>query len=460
MANIRILPLVLAMGFTTQAQAANLLDITRDALSHNASLSSSRSLYQSVGDNERIELADLLPQISATGSVSRTDVTKSSISSSSSSSGEGDYTSSSVTVNANQTLFNAADWYELATSKDTTRQQKLLLDSDQQQLLYDVASAYFTILNNRDILDARIAQEKAFSRQMDQANQQFEVGLIAITDVQEAKASYDDARAQRIAAEADLQVSFEALQQLTGQQYDSIDGLEEDLAIEAPMPASRGKWVEMALSNNPLIGAAQKGVDVAKGDVKTSRAGHLPTVGAFATYSYDDNDADITGGYQESNQIGIEASLPIYTGGRTSAQVRQSTHLLEQSQFDLLDQQRSTTQSVRALYSQVRSDVLTVKARKQAIVSSRSALEATRSGYEVGTRNIVDVLDAEQTLYQALADYASSRYTYVLDLLNLRQAAGIIDVNAVRDLNESLKSDRQVSLVLNDEDSEELESTP
>ncbi|MEO1871808.1 MAG: TolC family protein, partial [Cobetia sp.] len=158
------------------------------------------------------------------------------------------------------------------------------------------------------------------------------------------------------------------------------------------------------------------------------------------------------------NQIGIQASLPIYTGGRTSAQVRQSTHLLEQSQYDLLDQQRSTTQSVRSLYSQVRSDVLTVKARKQAIVSSRSALEATRSGYEVGTRNIVDVLDAEQALYQALADYASSRYTYVLDLLNLRQAAGIIDINSVRDLNESLKADRQVSLVLNDESSDELEN--
>lgn len=452
MANIRILPLVLAMGFATQAQAADLLDITRDALTHNASLSSSRSLYQSVEDNERVELSDLLPQISATGTVSRTDVTGNS-----QSGVEGDYTDSNIVLNVNQQLFDAADWYELATSKDSTEQQKLLLDSDQQQLLYDVASAYFTILNNRDVLDARIAQEKAFSRQLDQANQQFEVGLIAITDVQEARASFDDARAQRIAAEADLQVSFEALQQLTGQQYDSIDGLEEDLAIEAPVPASRGKWVEMALVNNPLIGAAQKGVDVAKGDVKTSRAGHLPEVGAFATYSYDETDVASSGGYQEYNQIGIQASLPIYTGGRTSAQVRQSTHLLEQSQYDLLDQQRSTTQSVRSLYSQVRSDVLTVKARKQAIVSSRSALEATRSGYEVGTRNIVDVLDAEQALYQALADYASSRYTYVLDLLNLRQAAGIIDVNTVRDLNESLKRDRQVSLVLQDEDDTELD---
>lgn len=456
MANIRILPLVLAMGFATQAQAANLLDITRDALTHNASLSSSRSLYQSVEDNERIELADLLPQITATGTVSRTDVTGNS-----QSGVEGDYNDSNIEVTVNQQLFDAADWYELATSKDTTKQQKLLLDSDQQQLLYDVASAYFTILSNRDVLDANIAQEKAFSRQLDQANQQFEVGLIAITDVQEARASYDDARAQRIAAEADLQVSFEALQQLTGQQYDSIDGLDEDLAIEAPVPASRQKWVEMGLANNPLIGAAKKGVDVAKGDVKTSRAGHLPEVGAFATYYYDETDADTAGGYQEYNQIGIQASVPIYTGGRTSAQVRQSTHLLEQSQYDLLDQQRSTTQSVRSLYSQVRSDVLTVKARKQAIVSSRSALEATRSGYEVGTRNIVDVLDAEQTLYQALSDYASSRYTYVLDLLNLRQAAGIIDINSVRDLNESLRADRKVSLVLSDESVDELEdATP
>lgn len=451
MAKFRILPLVLAMGFATQAQAANLLDITRDAVKHNASLSSSRSLYQSVEDNERIELADLLPQISATATAQHTDITNYS----SSPSSEGSYFGSSIEVSASQALFDAASWYELSTSKDTTRQQKLLLDSDQQQILYDVASAYFTILSNNDILDAKIAQEKAFSRQLDQANQQFEVGLIAITDVQEARASYDDARAERISAAADLQVSFEDLQQLTGKQYDSIDGLKEDLAIEAPVPASRQKWVEIGLANNPLIGAAQKGIDVAKGDVKTAQAGHLPVVSAFASYFYEDSAAEISGGFEEYNQVGIQAEVPIYTGGRTSAQVRQNSHLLEQSQYDLLNQQRTTTQSVRSLYSQVRSDVLTVKARKQAIVSSRSALEATRSGYEVGTRNIVDVLDAEQALYEALSDYATSRYTYVLDLLNLRQAAGIIDISTVRDLNESLVNDQQVSLLLADEEPEQ-----
>jgi outer membrane protein len=181
--------------------------------------------------------------------------------------------------------------------------------------------------------------------------------------------------------------------------------------------------------------ASQAGVEVSRSGVDIARADRLPTVNAFANYSYADGDADGVSGHDSASQVGLEASLPLYTGGRTSASIRQNTYLLEASQYDFESQRRDTVQQVRSFYTQVSNDVSTVEARAQAVVSNQSALDATRAGYEVGTRNIVDVLNAEQNLYNAVADFASARYDYVINLLTLRQQSGTLDVPAVEEVN-------------------------
>lgn len=439
-----LLPLLVAAAMAAPAaQAADLLTIARDALENNAELSAARSQTGSAEAGRDVERADFLPQVDASADVthSRTYESRTSPRQPGELSGDDNVNGVGLTLQATQALFSAIDAREVERSEREIDQQLYSLAATEQGVLIEVASAYFEILRAHEVLEARRAQERAINRQLEQAREQFEVGLIAVTEVEEAKAAFDQARAVRIAAESDLQVRFEALERLTGQRYDSIDALGEEMEIAPPSPAERDDWVEMAVQNNPLVLASQAGVEVSRSAVEVARAGRLPRLNAFASYNYSDNDAEGVEGYDSSSQVGLEASLPLYSGGRTSASIRQNTYRLESSQYDFEDQRRSTIQNVRSSYTRVTNDVSTVEARAQAIVSNQSALDATRAGYEVGTRNIVDVLNAEQNLYDAIADHASARYDYVINLLTLRQQAGTLDEEAVAEVNGWLDGD-------------------
>ncbi|WP_106478766.1 TolC family outer membrane protein [Phytohalomonas tamaricis] len=463
MSKFRVLPLVFAISMASQAQAADLLTIARDALANNASLAASQAGYSSTKEGIDIARGALLPQITASGSMTHYDVVESQSSSTSTASAasatdttaaastnagtdDDHYTSTAVSVQATQALFDATNWYNLEAAKRSAAQEALTLAEDRQQVLYDVANAYFEVLRARDQLDALRAEERAIGRQREQTQEQFNVGVIASTDVQEAEASYDQVRAERIAQESTLEVNFEALERLTGKRYASIDGLADDLPIEHPQPSSRSAWVEMANSQNLALQAARAGIDIARANVDVARAGHYPTLDAVAAYDYSRSSVDYLRGHGEEASIGVQLSLPIYTGGSTSAQVRQNTYLLEQAQFQAEDQLRDASQQVRSYFSQVASNVLSVAAYKRAIESNRSSLEATRNGYEVGTRTIVDVLDAQENLYTAIYNYAGARYDYVLNLLALRQQAGILDTDSLDALNKWLRADKPVSL--------------
>jgi outer membrane protein len=199
---------------------------------------------------------------------------------------------------------------------------------------------------------------------------------------------------------------------------------------------------------------AEAGIDVARSSVEVARAGQQPVISAFASYGW--SDSDRTGAdYESQSQIGLRASLPLYTGGSTQAQIRQSGFLLEATQYDFEAQRRDTIQQVRSLFTRVNNEVETVEARRQAIVSNRSALEATRSGYEVGTRNIVDVLNAEQNLFSAIAEHAEARYDYILSLLQLQQQAGLLGPDSIQAINAWLSEEEQVSLELPDESNDD-----
>ncbi|MGM0855603.1 MAG: TolC family outer membrane protein [Pseudomonadota bacterium] len=449
----KLLPAVVLSLWAMPAWSADLLTITRDALENNAELSSARSESQSVEAGRDVARGDLLPQVNASGNVAHNRQYESQSSAAGTQAGQpGDglgntagnddpFNSVSLTLEASQALFDARNSREVTQAERQIDQQVYVLASTEQQVLIDVATAYFDILRANDILDARLAQERAIGRQLEQAQEQFEVGLIAITEVEEAQASFDQSRAERIAAQSDLQVSFEVLERLTGQRYANIEALSDDYPIAPPTPSNRDEWVDLAVENNPLVLAEQAGVEVSRSGVGIAEAQRLPTLEAFANYQYSDNDIDGVEGYDTSSQIGLSANWPLYTGGSTQASIRQSTYQLEASQYDFEAQRRDTVQQVRSLYTQVSNDVSTVDAREQAIVSNQSALDATRAGYEVGTRNIVDVLNAEQNLYNAISDYAQARYDYVVNLLSLRQQSGRLDVEAVEDINAWLQGE-------------------
>ncbi|OHV10605.1 TolC family outer membrane protein [Kushneria phosphatilytica] len=456
MPKFRVLPLVIAVSVASQAQAADLMTVARDALINNADLAASRAGYSSTREGEAIARGDLLPQVTASGSMTRYNIDSQQSSSATSGLGNGGtglggndnhYSSRSVQVEATQALFDATNWYQLEAAKRETAQEALSLAGDRQQLLYNVAEAYFNVLRAKEQLDTLRAEERAVASELRQARQQFDVGTVAATDVYEAQATYDQTRSERIAQESTLQVNFERLEQLTGQQYASIDGLADNLPIKNPEPASRDAWVDMASTQNLDLKAARAGIEVARSNLDTSRAGHLPTLSAFANYQWGDSTNDqLDNDDDRQTQVGIQASVPIYSGGSTSAQVRQSTYSLEQSQYQAESSLRSAVQNVRSYFASVVNDVLTVQARQRSIQSNRASLEATRSGYEVGTRNIVDVLDAQQNLYSAIYDYADARYNYITDLLSLRQSAGILDVGTIQTLNDWLRDDKAVRL--------------
>ncbi|QJQ96097.1 MULTISPECIES: TolC family outer membrane protein [Halomonadaceae] len=437
-------------------QAADLLTVTRDALLNDATLASAQATYRGVEAGRGVQRGALLPQISLAAEAAHNRAYSSqSVAGASAGTGtagitalDDNYNSAGLTLEASQALFNASRWYELERADRQLNQQEFSLQATEQQLLFDAASAYFEILRASDILEARQAQERAIERQLSQSRQQFEVGLIAITEVDEAEAVYDLARAERIAAQSDLQVSFEALERLTGLRYPNIDGLTGELPIEPPQPADRDQWVEMAMIHSPLLLLAQAGVEISRSDVDIARAQRMPILEAFAAYQYADSDSDVIEGHDSASQVGMRASLPLYTGGATSASINQSTFVLESTQYDAEAQRRDTVQQVRSLFTRVSNDVETVEARRQAVVSNQSALNAARSGYEVGTRNIVDVLNAEQNLYDAISAHANARYDYVLNLLGLRQQAGTLDVEAITAVNEWLSDEASVSLEL------------
>ncbi|WP_017429847.1 TolC family outer membrane protein [Vreelandella jeotgali] len=448
-----LLPSLVAAAWAVPAWSADLLTITRDALDSNAALESAEAVTESTRAAREAEQGNLLPQIRAEGSVAHSEQFERQTRSGPAGAGNQDdsVNSASFTLEATQALFDALDSREVTRAERQVDQQVYQLAATEQEVLINVASAYFEILRAHEILEARRAQERAIGRQLEQAKEQFDVGLIAVTEVEEAQARFDQSRAERIAAQSNLQVRFEALERLTGERYSSIEALADEVPVKAPVPDDRQHWVELAIEKNPRVLASQAGIEVSESNVDIARAGRLPEVNAFARYNHDDNDADGVDGYNAEGQVGVQLSLPIYTGGTTTANIRRNTYQLKSSQYDFEDQRRETVQQVRSRYTQVSNDVSTVEARRQAVVSNQSALDATRAGYEVGTRNIVDVLDAEQNLYNAMADYASARYDYVINLLTLRQQSGVLDEKALEKINGWL-SDDSVSLTLPEAD--------
>ncbi|MGR4067286.1 TolC family outer membrane protein [Billgrantia sp. C5P2] len=458
------LAVFVGMAMAANAQAADLWTIAQDALDNDAELSSTRAGFRATEAARDVQRGTLLPQISIGGNAAHSRVYSSSfegqVGAQVPGQGGGDagfgaaqddtVNSVGLSLDAEQALFDPTRRAQLERAEREIDRDALGVDAAAQQLLFNVANAYFEILRAHDVLSARRAQEAAISRQLEQAQERFEVGLIAITDVHEAQASYDLARAQRLAAEGAMQVSFEALERLTGHRYDSIDALDDEVPIARPVPADREEWVELAMANSPLVLSAEAGIEVARSSVDVARAGQLPVVSAFANYGWSDTDRTGTN-HQSESQVGLRASLPLYTGGSTQAQIRQSGFLLEASQYDFEAQRRDTIQQVRSLFTRVNNDVETVEARRQAIVSNQSALEATRSGYEVGTRNIVDVLNAEQNLFNAIAEHAEARYDYVLGLLQLQQQAGLLGPDSIQAVNAWLSEEERVLLELPDE---------
>lgn len=427
---LRLTPLFIGITlFCQTAIASNLMDIYHEAEEHDAELASAESSFFAQQEVVPQSRSALLPNVNFSTEHSNNRLEGNDIN------GTDRYDDTTHSVELRQALFRANSWFNLQNAQALSDQAESNYSAEQQDLIFRVADAYFSVLRAQDNLASSRSEETALQRQLDRAEQRFQVGLIAITDVHEAQAAFDIARVARIEDERDIDVSFEELEKLTARSYPFIASLSKEMGINPPSPNNRQTWVDSALQNNLSIIAAQYSVEAAQNNLSEQKSGHLPTIDLVASYNDNQNESFTNFSDTEGRSIGVELNLPLYQGGETSSRVRQAYYQLEQSQYDLELIRRTTLQDIRSLFRTVNTDVLSVAARQQAIISNRSALEATQAGYDVGTRDIVDVLNAQRSLYAAIRDHANARYDYVLDTLELHQTAGTLSPDHLEELN-------------------------
>ncbi|HET7203981.1 MAG TPA: TolC family outer membrane protein [Steroidobacteraceae bacterium] len=331
-----------------------------------------------------------------------------------------------------QSLFRWDQWQALKRADATVAVAEANFRAAQQNLLVRVSTAYFDVLAADDTLSAAQATLEALARQLEQADKRFEVGLIAITDVQEARAAHDSATAGVIAAKRTLATTQEVLRELTNETYTTLAKPAEQMPLDQPQPADEQGWVDRALENNLAVIAARLETEVAARDVKVAQAGHFPTVELFATYNEFDSDATQTNNgvtqpadaTQTEDMVGVQVTVPIFTGGATRSRVRESVYLQRAAREKLEGTMRSAERETRDAYLSLIAEKARVQALAQAVKSSQTALEATEAGFEVGTRTTVDVLAARRTLFEAQRDYARTRYDYLINIVRLESAAG------------------------------------
>ncbi|HEU4616830.1 MAG TPA: TolC family outer membrane protein [Gammaproteobacteria bacterium] len=345
----------------------------------------------------------------------------------------------SFSLSLTQTVF---DWSRIVTLKQADKvvaRAETQYAAAKQDLMVRVAQAYFTVLAQQDTLAAQRAAREALSQQLEQAQRRFEVGLIAITEVQETQAGYDNAVAQEILAQQQLATAEEQLREIIGERVTRLAAPGSDLPLQSPDPDSADMWVQAALKQNPELIAARIAADVAQDEITIARAARLPTL-SFST-SYSDNTRNTANtllgpeGFtthslsaSEGYQWSLDLRVPLFSGGQLSSRVQQGVYQHRATLEEAERIARQTERQARDAYLGVITSISSVRALRQAQQSAETALRATEAGFEVGTRTSVDVIIAQENLRQAQTQYAQSRYTYIVNILALNRAAGTLSV--------------------------------
>lgn len=464
MIRFRSLPLALALSFTAgAAHADDLLQVYQEARASDPTLAGAEATKLATDENVNQARAQLLPQIGVNLDFTRSRGGENGITLVPDPSTPNDpnnlipvdgVTTTSYTRSTNATLtqsiLDISKWTALKASHYTADAGAATYDAAQQQLLINVARAYFDVLSAVDTLKFSDANEKALARQLEQAQQRFEVGLAAITDVNDAKAQHDQAVASVISNQNAVDTAREAVRQLTNKEPGEFKRLREALPLDHPTPDDPAAWVEVALKNNPVLKSSALQVDAANANINTARAGHLPTITGSLSYgrsaSWSDSRYgglgsvhDFSGDPRWGNTVQLQLNVPIFSGGLTQSRVRQAIYNRDFAQDQYEFNRRQVEAATRNDYRSVIAGASEVEATKAAVVSAQSSVEATQAGYEVGTRTIVDVLISQQTLLQAQSAYSTARHAFVLNGLLLKQAAGVIEVKDLEAINALLE---------------------
>ena len=438
----KLLPILIGLsltGFSAMSQAENLLQVYQQARISNPDLRKSAADRDAAFEKINEARSPLLPQLGLGADYTYT-------------SGFRDYKDQNSNVTSGslqltQVLFDMSKWRALTLQEKAAGIQDVTYQTDQQTLILNTATAYFKVRAAIDTLSYTEAQKQAIYRQLDQTTQRFNVGLVAITDVQNARSQYDAVLANEVTARNDLDNAVEELRQVTGNYYPELASLNVD-GFKTSKPQAVNALLKEAENRNLSLLQARLNQDLAREQIRQAQDGHLPTLSLSASsgisntsYSgskthnnpqqYQDNDAG-------QNQIGLNFSLPLYQGGAVTSQVKQAQYNFVGASEQLESAHRSVVQTVRSSFNNVNASISSINAYKQAVVSAQSSLDAMEAGYSVGTRTIVDVLDATTTLYNAKQQLSNARYNYLINELNIKSALGTLNEQDLVALNNTL----------------------
>lgn len=353
--------------------------------------------------------------------------------------GRSNYEGYSYGVDARQPIYRKQNLVQMDQSETQVSQADKQLHLSQQGLILRVTQAYFDVLIAQDKIDLIIAQKAAILSQLEQAKANFEVGTATITDVNEAQARFDLVFAQEIAAVNEHQIAKRAVQAITGELPQKLATVKADIRVH-PLDQDMNKWLEVAAQNNLNINIQQDIAKLSEQEIERLSAGHLPTLDAVASYTnnYTNGSSSGVGNELKSAVIGLQLQVPIYQGGAITSRVRQAVLNQQKAKDDVEIARRSTELETQRAYLNLSTSIAQVKAYEQALTSSQSQLDSTRLGYEVGVRTSVDVLNAQQQLFSAKRDLLQSRYNYLVNIIRLKAASGVVAEADLADINQQL----------------------
>jgi outer membrane protein len=460
---MRLLAVSVLCGSCCSAPAADLLAVYQRALQNDPQLREAEATRLAALEAKPQALSALLPQLSASGIVTRehdtgstnttepvttTIGTNSTVLESFPFDGRTITTTHRYGIDLKQNLFRWGNWVALQQADSQVAQAEADYQAARQDLIERVAQRYFDVLAAQDDLEAQQVALTSIQRQLDQAESRYQIGLIAVTDVEEARAAHDSGAAAVIAAKRTLASTQELLREITGDAFDTLARPIEPFELANPDPINEERWVEMALQQNLSLVSSRLAADIARENISSARGGHYPSLdlvgsGYKATSNGVDTFTDGTpaGGTtldQTQRTIGLQLTFPIYSGGLVSSQVRQAVYQHRAAKERVERVARQTEHDARDSYLGVLSEISRVKALRRAVESNATSLRATESGYEAGTRTAVDVLQSRQLWVQAQTDYSRSRYDYMLNVLKLQQAAGTLSQQSLEKINSLL----------------------
>jgi len=442
----RLVPLLIFSLSSAPVGAADLLQIYREALANDATYASARATRDAGLENLPQGLAQILPTVNATGFAQNNNVDIqfreiAGVPAAPESKRQG--STSGFTVTLTQPLFNWQNFQVYREAGFKAAQAEALFGQATQDLIVRVAQAYFDVLASQDSLAFIQGQKVAIAEQLAQAKRNFEVGTATITDTHEAQARFDLATSQEIAAQSDLEIKKRTLQQIVGKYPEQLTPLKANIELSPPKPNAMEDWASAASTQGYPVRAQEAVVEVAVREIERVRAGHLPTLNLVGNAGVSNSGLSTTATVNSASDttnlnIGLQLAIPLYSGGNVSSLVRQSVANRDKAQQDLESARRTAALTARQSFLGVTNGRAQVKALEAALVSSRSALDSNKLGYEVGVRINIDVLNAQQQVFSTLRDLSRARYDTILNGLRLKSASGTLTDGDVEEINRLL----------------------